>query len=45
MCQSCYDAHEQEIKRLKNILKYTEYRLKEEEEAYKRLREIYSVSR
>ena len=45
MCQQCYDAHEQEIKRLKNILKYTEYKLKEEEALYKRIREIYYVCR
>jgi hypothetical protein len=45
MCQTCKDAHEHEIKRLKNILKYTEFRLKEEEKMYKRLLEIYQVTR
>jgi len=45
MCAACIEESIEEITKLKNILKYTTLLIQEEEAIYKRLVEIYGVTR
>lgn len=45
MCEDCIEECFAEISRLKNILKYTELLIEEEEAIYKRLVSTYRVTR